>query len=228
MIKYFYQTFLFITLTKFLFCLGINNLEKIKDVYIIDVSSEDLPKFSKKLYFFLEKAEKENKTFLVVTGVIVIFTYITLKKIILKNVHSIIIISILLFVGYKPFIYKWKDYQCGIKSAKNAILNFHSTMKVKKRIILDEKDSEESTFKDVYIGDEIEKYGLHAVFCEIPGTIPSNNAHPKSYENLLGGTCYSYFSQRKYLDPHDQNYVGDEASKKYRVIQPMKTELFWD
>ena len=64
--------------------------------------------------------------------------------------------------------------------------------------------------------DEIKKYGIHAVFCEIPGTLPSNNANPSSYS--LGSFCYSYDSQRKYLDPKAFNYVGDIESQKYRKI----------
>ena len=81
--------------------------------------------------------------------------------------------------------------------------------------------------KKVYIGDEIEVYGIQALFCEIPGTLPSNNANPESFTFISGGACYNYFSQRKYLDPTDSDYVGDEESQKYRKLQiNKKFDLF--
>ena len=85
----------------------------------------------------------------------------------------------------------------------------------------------ETKLKKVYIGDEIEVYGIQALFCEIPGTLPSNNANPESFTFVSGGACYNYFSQRKYLDPTDSDYVGDEESQKYRKLQiNKKFDLF--
>ena len=93
------------------------------------------------------------------------------------------------------------------KSAQNAINNLDLIMNIDTSKLIDKNNQEKLKIKDEYIGDEITKYGLHTVFCEIPGTLPSEKANPKSYSNFIGVDCYRYYSQRRYLDPDDPSYI---------------------
>ena len=130
---------------------------------------------------------------------------------------------IILNLGYNYYI--WKDYKYGIKSAENAIYYYESAFNNNYKVDLKKSNIENRKFKINYLEDEIKKYGIHAVFCEIPGTLPSNNANPSSFS--LGSFCYNYDSQRKYFDPEAFNYVGHIESQKYRKIQINKTfDLF--
>ena len=226
--RYYFLLFLVIAFQSNSLCLGITNERKKNNSYIIDVSSDDLPDFTKKLYSFLNKVKNEFYIFLFGTGVVFIFTYVILIKFIFKKLDKYFILSILIIIGFKPVLTKWKDYNLGIRSAQNAIYNFHLTMEKETRQILNPDDPEKLEFKKVYIGDEIRKYGLHSIFCEIPGKLPSQNANPKSYEHLIGGDCYDYYSQRKFLDPEDPSYVGDEISKKFKTIKPNNLNIFFN
>ena len=118
--------------------------------------------------------------------------------------------------SFKTLIAKYYDYQYGIRSANNAINNFHLAMETNKHFSYDTENSEPD---EIYVGDEIRKYGLHAVFCEIPGTLPSKNAKSESYKHIIGGFCYLYSSQRRYIDKNDPSFAGDELAKKYKEIK---------
>jgi hypothetical protein len=225
--KYYLLLFLLIIFKNHSICLGITNERKYKDVYMIDVSSDDLPIFIEKLYLFLDKVKFDFYMFLIVFVSLFLFTYIIIVRFILKKFDKYLIFSILILISFMPFSKKWKEYNLGIQSAQNAIYNFHSTMDNEVRQILDPDDPEKLKFKTIYIGDEIRKYGLHAIFCEIPGKLQSQNANPKSFLHIIGGSCYKYFSQRKYLDPNDPFYVGDEKSRKFKTIKPNNLNIFF-
>lgn len=225
--KYYLLIFLLIVFKNYSLCLGITNERKYKDLYIIDISSDDLPIFIKKLNWFIDKVNLDFYIFLFGTGFFFLFTYIIIIRFIFKNFDKYLILVLLIFISFKPISKKWKDYKLGIQSAQNAINNFYFTMDNETRQILDPDDPEKLEFKTIYIGDEIRKYGLHAIFCEIPGKLQSQNANPKSFSDI-GGNCYKFFSQRKYLDPKDPYYVGDEKARKFKTIKPNNLNIFFN
>ena len=75
--RYYFLLFLVIAFQSNSLCLGITNERKKNNSYIIDVSSDDLPDFTKKLYSFLNKVKNEFYIFLFGTGVVFIFTYVS-------------------------------------------------------------------------------------------------------------------------------------------------------
>lgn len=209
-------------------CAGITNYKKIQGTYIINIASEDINIFRQKLDNILFNIKDEYNTIIkkalintvlpYIFFIVIIWRKITLKFIIISL--SMIIISNL---GYNYYI--WKDYKYGIKSAKNAIYYYEFALNNSYKVDLTKSNIEERKYKIDYLDNEIRKYGIHAIFCEIPGTLPSNNANPVSYSS--GSFCFIYDSQRKFLDPEAFNYVGDVESQKYRKIQINKTfDLF--
>jgi hypothetical protein len=64
--KYYLLLFLLIIFKNHSICLGITNERKYKDLYMIDVSSDDLPIFIEKLYLFLDKVKFDFYMFLIV------------------------------------------------------------------------------------------------------------------------------------------------------------------
>ena len=206
-------------------CLGVTNFKKIEDFYVFNFASEDLGIFEEKL-----KAKRDNvkhdfniiiiKTLLTTSIPYLLYILILSGRIFQK---FNLLLFVIIFCGDAIFIYnKWEDFSLGIRSAENALINFY--LAIEKNTQFDyNKNVKRNKVKKVFIGDEIEKYGVHAVFCEIPGTLPSNNAHPQSFSFLLGGSCYTYYSQRKFLDASYAHYVGDEESRKYRKLQINKT-----
>ena len=227
MMKYNYILILIFFIYNNSLCLGINNEEKFENTYIIDVASEDLHLFIEKLNWYLIKVKTDFYIFIIGSGISFIFTYIIIIRYILKKINKFLFFAILIFISFKPISNKWKDYKLGIQSAQNAVYNFHLTIEKDAYQTLDPKDPEELSFIIEYIGDDIKIYGLHAVFCEIPGTLPSRGAHPESFSHLIGGNCYNYFSQRRYLDSNDPSYVGDKLAKKYRMIQSSNKKFFF-
>lgn len=214
--------FLILIFIKSSFNLGINNFEKLENSYIIDISSDNLPEFLQKLEWYLNKVKKEFIIFFVKAGLLLL-SIIIILKIYLKIKLGIIIPTLFLF-SIRTLINKYNDFQNGIRSANNAINNFYLAMNVKKAYNYESIDSDEE--KEIYIGDEIKKYGLHAVFCEIPGTLPSKKAKRESYSYWIGGLCYEYSSQRRYVDKNHPSYVGDELSKKYKEVKIQDLKLF--
>ena len=206
--------------------LGINQEKKIDNIYIIDVTSEDLSKFTQKLDSFLNEVQNDYHSFLIRFGIMFISTYIIIIKLIFKQSNKMLIFLILGCFSFKLLSNKYRDYNLGIKSAKNAINNFHITMNSKRREVLDLDDPKKLKYKTEYVGDEINKYGLHAVFCEIPGKLPSKNANPQSYEHLIGGDCYEYFSQRRFYDTNDISYVGNEKAENHKIIKENNLNIF--
>jgi len=226
MMKYNYVLILLFLFENNSLCTGINHEEKFENTYIIDVASEDLHYFIEKLDWYLNKAKTDFYIFLIEVGISFIFTYIIIIYI-LKKIDKFLLLAILIFISFKPVSNKWTDYKLGIKSAESAIYNFHLAMEKDAYQTFDPEEPEETNFKIEYIGDDIKKYGLHAVLCEIPGTRPSRGANPESFSHLIGGYCYNYISQRRYLDSNDPSYVGDEIAKKYRTIQPNYEKFFF-
>ena len=224
--KYILIFLLLVLNTNISFCAGINNVENFKNTYIIDVASENLSDFIQKLELYLKEVKNEFIIFFSIAALLLFLTFITIKK--FTKEKSIYILLILSFISFKFLKYKWKDYKSGIQSAKCAINNYYLAMEENKYTSLDENDRDGLNFEEIYIGDEIEKYGLHAVFCSIPGTLPSKNANPESYSYLIGGSCYNYFSQKRYVDKNDPSYAGDEISKKYKEVKPIEANIFWN
>ena len=204
--------------------LGISHEKKFESLYIVDVSSEDLSHFSLKLDSFLNQVKNKYYNFLVVYGIAFLFTYIILIKFIYIN--KILFFLILAFISFISIYNIYNDYQLGIKSANNAINNFHLTMNSETRKILDQDDPKNLKFKTIYVGDEIKEYGLHAVLCEIPGKLPSDNANPQSYAHLFGGNCYNFFSQRRFYDKNDISYVGDKKAEEHKTIKSNNLNIF--
>ena len=118
--------------------LGISHEKKFESLYIVDVSSEDLPHFSLKLDSFLNQVKNKYYNFLVVYGIAFLFTYIILIKFIYIN--KILFFLILAFISFILIYDKYNNYQLGIKSANNAINNFHLTMNSETRKILGPDD----------------------------------------------------------------------------------------
>jgi len=208
--------------------LGISGEKKFDNLYIIDVASEDLSYFTQRLDYFLNQVKNEYYIFLITFGLIFIFTYLILSKFIFKNINKILVFLILAFISYKFASNKIRHYQLGIRSANNAINNFHLTMNSKTREVLDPDDPRKLRYKTVYVGDEIREYGLHAIFCEIPGKLPSKNTNPQSYAHYIGGDCYEFFSQRRFIDKSDISYVGDEKAEKHKIIQKNNLNIFFN
>ena len=192
--------------------------------FFVNVSSEDLPHFSLKLDSFLNQVKNKYYNFLVVYGIAFLFTYIILIKFIYIN--KILFFLILAFISFILIYDKYNNYQLGIKSANNAINNFHLTMNSETRKILDPDDPKKLKFKTIYVGDEIKEYGLHAVLCEIPGKLPSDNANPQSYAHLFGGNCYNFFSQKRFYDKNDISYVGDKKAEEHKTIKSNNLNIF--
>ena len=226
--KFLFIFLLFISIINIYQCTGLTNYKKINGAYIINIASEDINTFRQKLDNILFNIKNEYYMIIKKALISTVLPYIILtifiwRKITLKFLIISFSMIIIINLGYNYYI--WKDYKYGIKSAENAIYYYESTLNNNYKVDLKESNIEDRKFKINYLEDEIKKYGIHAVFCEIPGTLPSNNANPSSYS--LGSFCYSYDSQRKYLDPKSFNYVGDTESQKYRKIQINKTfDLF--
>jgi hypothetical protein len=213
-------------------CLGITDITKVNSAYIINIASEDIKIFEQKLENRFNSLSNEfkiivTKVFLsTITPCILFFFYrIFTKKFFLKQ--HFLVFFIVLLCDFLYIKYIWTDYKGGIQSVKNAIKKLYIVMDKNYRIERTKSNFKEGRYKINYLSDEIQKYGIQAIFCEIPGTLPSNNADPLSYSDTLGGLCYNYKSQRRYLDPEADDYVGDEESQKYRIIQINKTfDLF--
>ena len=209
-------------------CAGITNYKKIQGAYIINIASEDINTFRQKLYNILFNIKAEYNTIIKKALISTVLPYIFFIKIIRRKISfKFIIISLSMIIisnlGYNYYI--WKDYKYGIKSAKNAIYYYEFALNNNYKVDFKKSNIEEKKYKLDYLDDEIRKYGIHAVFCEIPGTLPSNNVNPSSFSS--GSFCFIYDSQRKFLDPEAFNYVGDDESQNYRKIQINKTfDLF--
>ncbi len=202
--------------------LGINNYEKTENFYIIDISSDDLAEFLHKLEWYLNNVKKEFISYFIKAGILLLFIIIVLKLCLKINLGIILVSTFLLSI--KTLAFKYNDFQSGIRSANNAINNFYLAMNVNKIHAYDSIDSDEE--KEIYIGDEIKQYGLHATFCEIPGTLPSQKAKKESYSYLFGGLCYEYSSQRRFVDKTHPSYPGDEISKKYKDVKVQNIKHF--
>ena len=214
-------------------CIGITNYVKYKNGYVINIASEDINIFQQKLDNRLSNVKNEFN--MIITKVLLntitpYFIYIIYKIFVKRELHlkfHLIIILFIIFCDSVYILYKWNDYKYGIISAESAIINFNLAMEINTNLEVDKSNINERKIKKKYIGDEIEKYGINAIFCEIPGTLPSNNANPESYAYSFGGFCYIYDSQRRFLDPKASNYVGDKKSQKYRKLQLNKSfDLF--
>ena len=81
---------------------------------------------------------------------------------------QLILFFIVFISDFAYIIYQWNDYKYGMKSAENVIINLDLAMNNNFQI-----DPRKSNFKDrknkiKYLGQETEKYGILAIFCEIP------------------------------------------------------------
>lgn len=204
-------------------CLGITNYTKTSEGYIINIASEDVKIFEQKLNNILINLNKEYNMIIIKIILSTILPYIIIKiyikKIKINISFKFLMISICMILIYDLLYINriWNDYKYGFMSAEKAINKFEITLKDNYKVDPFESNFRERKFKISYSAEEIEKYGIHAIFCEIPGTLPSKNANPLSFS--YGGDCYKYDSQRRYLDPEDDSYIGDEESQKYRKIQ---------
>ncbi len=206
-------------------CLGVTNFKKIEDFYVFNFASEDLGIFEEKLKARRDNVKHDFNIIIIKTLLTTSIPYLLYILILCGRIFQKfnLLLFVIIICGDAIFIYnKWKDYSLGIRSAENALINFYLAKERNYRYEYD-KNIKRDKVKKVFIGDEIEKYGVHAVFCEIPGTLPSNNAAPESFSYLFGGPCYTYYSQRKFIDPSYIHYVGDEKSLKYRTLQINKT-----
>jgi len=210
-------------------CLGITNFEKNDNTYIINIASEDIDMFAKKLSNRVASIKFDFKIIIIqviLTSIIPYLLYILFFSKRIFNNFNIFLFIIIFCCDVIFILYKGKDYNSGIRSAECALINFYYALENNIHLEID-KSNKINKLKKVFIGDEIEKYGIHALFCEIPGTLPSNNANPESIRFASGGACYNYYSQRKYLDPTAFDYIGDEESQKYRKLQiNKKFDLF--
>ena len=214
-------------------CLGITNYTKYNNYYVIDIASEDVKSFKEKLYNILINIKSEFSLIIIKVilstiapyTIFIVFMVLIGKRISIKFfVISYFIISIC-DIYYISYI--WNNYKLGIKSAGNAINGLDIAMKNKYTIDPRKSNFEDNKYKLDYLGDEIKKYGIHAMFCEIPGTLPSNNTNPLSYSYTYGNECYNYDSQRRFLDPKAYTYVGEDKSQKYKKLQINKVfDLF--
>ena len=214
-------------------CLGITNYTKLGNYYIINIASEDITNFKNKLNSNLHSIKNEFSLIIIKVFLRTVALYILFISIILfiRKTISIKFYTISFFIISICDIYyinnTWNNYKFGIKSAGNAIITLDLAMKNQYSVDPRKSNFIEHKYKIDYLSNEIEKYGIHAIFCEIPGTLPSNNANPLSFSYSNGIGCYNYDSQRRFLDPEAYNYVGDEESQKYRTIQINKTfDLF--
>lgn len=213
-------------------CLGITNFVIIDRTYVINIASEDVPAFEQKLENRL--ANIKNEFNLIIAKILLIslvpyFLFMIYKFFIRKIIFkfNFILFSIILIFDLAYIIHFWNDYKYGIISAQNAIISLDITKNQNYQIDPSKSNYKNKKYKINYIGDEIKKYGIHAIFCEIPGTLPSNNANPESYSSSFGGFCFNYNSQRRYLDPEAYDYIGEKESQKYRKIQLNKSfDLF--
>ena len=98
---------------------------------------------------------------------------------------QLILFFIVLISDFAYIIYQWNDYKYRIKSGENAIINLDLAMNKIYQIDLLKSNFKDRKYKIINLGEEIEKYGIHAIFCEIPGTLPSKNANPESFVILL-------------------------------------------
>ena len=65
----------------------------------------------------------------------------------MKKIDKFLLLAILIFISFKPVSNKWIDYKLGIKSAENAIYNFHLTMEKDAYQSFDPEDPEEISLK---------------------------------------------------------------------------------
>ena len=174
-------------------CLGITNVEKTDDFYIINIASEDIQMFEKKLADRIDSLKLDFKIIkikAILTSIILFFLYILFFS---KEYFNKFNYFLLFFIFCFAAIYihhRGKDYLLGIRSAECAFVNFHLALENNIKFDLN-KSNNITKLKKVYIGDEIEVYGIQALFCEIPGTLPSNNANPESFTFISGGACYN-------------------------------------
>ena len=217
-------------------CLGITNTIRVNNGYIINIASEDIKFFEEKLQKLLYNLINEFNMKLIIFLIFLPFPFVPYiinyvfekykkKTIILKDYYKYFWIVLIFDLVY--IYYKWNDYKYGIRSVQCAINNLDLALNNDKYIDYNKSNFNEGNYKTKYIGDDIKKYGIHATFCEIPGTLPSNNAKPSSFSYSIGGFCYNYDSQRRYFDKEADDYIGDEVSQKYRTLQINKTfDLF--
>lgn len=228
--------FLFLLIVKLINiyqCFGITNYTQINDTYIINIASEDIEIFEKKLNDILVNIKNEYNMIIIkvlISSILLYITFIILFEYKSKKNHFIFDTILLLIVLLGDSIYIFRihsDYKYGIKSAENAIIYYNITMSRSYNVDPHKSNFSDGKIKINYLGDDIKKYGIHAIFCNVPGTLPSKNANPLSYSLYYGSLCYNYDSQRRFLDPEVYNYVGDEESQNYRKIQRNKTFNFF-
>jgi len=228
--KIYLNYFLIIIIINSYKCIGLTNFKKIEGGYVINIASEDLKMFEQKLIDRSVKVKNEFTTIIIkaiITSILFYIMYLFIFIRIFNTKFHIFIIFTILCSCLLYIYYNWNDYKFGIRSAENALSNFYLAMENHIDLKTYRNKNNKTKLKKVFLGDEIEKYGIHALFCEIPGTLPSNNANPESILYNFGGFCYNYDSQRRFLDPTSSDYVGDEESNKYRKIQSNKTfDLF--
>ncbi len=94
---------------------------------------------------------------------------------------QLILFFIVLICDFVYIFNQWNDYKYGIKSAENAIINLDLAMNKNYQIDLRKSNFKDRKYKIKYLGEEIEKYGIHVIFCEIPVTLPTKNANPESF-----------------------------------------------
>lgn len=221
-----------INVLKIHFCLGITNIKKINNSYIINIASEHIKAFEQKLENI--SITLINEFHLIICKVLIstigpFILFIIYGKITRRFTlrFYLILFFIILICDLAYLIHIYNDYKYAFKSVENALAKFYSSRDEHYNIDPKKSDFKEGKYKINNLGEEMEKYGIHATFCEIPGTLPSNNANPLSYSPYFGGLCYDYKSQRRYLDPETNDYIGDEKSLSYRKIQINKTfDLF--
>lgn len=165
--------FLFLLIVKLINiyqCFGITNYTQINDTYIINIASEDIEIFEKKLNDILVNIKNEYNVIIIkvlISSILLYITFIILFEYKSKKNHFIFDTILLLIVLLGDSIYIFRihsDYKYGIKSAENAIIYYNITMSRSYNVDPHKSNFSDGKIKINYLGDDIKKYGIHAIF----------------------------------------------------------------